>query len=88
MQELERREAVKAGYRPCMICFPELRKGIDSESTEAMLGAEVAGFIEYYYRVSTNPELHARVDRVGRQVLKANGFTKRDYVFTVLNSMK
>ncbi len=85
-QELDRPEAVKAGYRPCTICFPELRKGIDPQSTEAMLGAEVAGFIEYYYRVCTNPELNARVDRVGHQVLKANGFTKRNYVFTILNS--
>lgn len=85
-QELDQSEAVKLGYKPCAICFPELCKRIGAESTEAMLGAEVAGFIEYYYRVSTNPQLHERVDKVGRQILAANGFKKRNYIFTVLNS--
>jgi len=85
-ETITRAEAVEAGYRPCLICYPELRKGIRPDSTEAMLGAEVAGFIEYYYRVSNDPERHARLERVGRKVLADNHFTKRNYVFTALNS--
>ncbi|HUV05744.1 MAG TPA: M48 family metallopeptidase [Armatimonadota bacterium] len=79
-------EAREAGYKPCLICYPETRKRIKPDSTEAMLGAEVAGFVEYYYRVSSDPEQHARLEKVGRRVLADNHFTKRNYVFTALNS--
>jgi predicted Zn-dependent protease len=83
---MSRAQAEDAGYRPCLICYPETRKHISPESTEALLGSEVAGFIEYYYRVSSDPERHARLERVGRKVLEDNHFSKRDYVFTALRS--
>lgn len=83
---MTRSQALKSGYKPCPICYPELRKRIKPDSTEALLGSEVAGFIEYYYRVSNDPESHARLERVGRKVLADNHFTKRDYVFTALKS--
>lgn len=85
-EEMSRSAALDAGYSPCTICFPESHKRLNPESLEAMLGAEVAGFIEYYYRVSNEPERHARLEKIGRQVLADNGFTKRRYLFTALNS--
>jgi hypothetical protein len=83
---MTRAQALDAGYKPCPICYPEMRKRIKPDSTEALLGSEVAGFIEYYYRVSNDPEAHARLERIGRKILADNHFTKRDYVFTALNS--
>lgn len=85
-EEMSRSAAVGAGYSPCLICFPEVQKHLNPEGLEAMLGAEVAGFIEYYYRVSNDPSRHARLEKIGRQVLADNGFTKRRYLFTALNS--
>ena len=86
VETMSRVKAQDAGYKPCLICYPETRKRIKPDSTEAMLGAEVAGFIEYYYRVSNDPEQHARLEKVGSRVLADNHFTKRNYIFTALNS--
>lgn len=83
---LTRSEAIAAEYKPCIVCYPEVRKRIDPESTEAVLGAETAGFIEYYYRRSNNPDDHARLERIGRKIVEDNHFTRRNYTFTALNS--
>jgi len=85
-REMTRSSAVSEGYSPCLICFPEAQKRSNPESTEAILGAEVAGFIEYYYRVSNDPARHTRLEKIGKAVLARNGFTKRKYLFTALNS--
>jgi len=86
VETMSRAKALEAGYKPCLICYPESRKRIKPDSTEAMLGAEVAGFIEYYYRVSNDPEQHARLEKVGKRVIADNHFTERSYIFTALNS--
>jgi len=86
VETMSRAKALEAGYKPCLICYPESRKRIKPDSTEAMLGAEVAGFVEYYYRVSNDQEQHARLERVGKRVIADNHFTKRSYIFTALNS--
>lgn len=85
-QEKLTRAQAMANYKPCSICYPESRRGVDPDSLEAALGAETAGFIEYYYRKSNDPQAHERVDRIGHKILAANHFTNRDYVFTALNS--
>ncbi len=85
-EQLTRAQAIAAGYQPCSVCYPESIKGVDPESLEAILGAETAGFIEYYYRKSNDPADHERLQRIGKKILDANHFTKRQYVFTALNS--
>jgi len=85
-ENLSRADAVAAEYRPCLVCYPEVRRRINPEGLEAILGSETAGFIEYYYRVSNNPADHARIERIGRKIVEDNGFTKRNYTFTALNS--
>lgn len=86
VEEMTRSAAIAAGYSPCLVCFPEAQKHLDPNSLEAMLGAETAGFIEYYYRVSNDPARNARLERIGSRIIADNGFTKRRYVFTALNS--
>lgn len=85
-EKMTREQAVAAGYMPCSVCYPESIKGVDPESLEALLGAETAGFIEYYYRKSNNPADYERLERVGRKILEANHFTKRQYIFTAINT--
>jgi hypothetical protein len=85
-EQMTRAQALAAGYKPCSVCYPESLKGVDPDSLEAVLGAETAGFIEYYYRKSSDPAYSQRLEQVGRKILEANHFTKRGYVFTALNS--
>lgn len=85
-EKMSREQALAAGYQACSICYPESRRGIDPDSIEAVLGAETAGFIEYYYRRSNDPADYERITRIGNAIAAANHFTRRDYVFTALKT--
>lgn len=79
------REARENAYEACALCFPDPRVR-NRNNTEMALGREIAGYIERRYRIDSNAERQARVDRVGRSIVENNGLRTFDYVFRVVDS--
>jgi len=81
-------EAVAGGYRPCPICFPENNPLLKQDELETALSKEMAGAIEYSYRVSRNQEYIERVRRIGARIVDANKLNDLNFnfIFNVLDS--
>lgn len=74
-------------YRPCPICFPSYKSFSYSDRVlEERLGSEGCGTIEYYYRVTDNPELLAWVERVAAPLIKDTYRKNVNYKFRILDS--
>lgn len=74
-------------YRPCPICFPSYKSFSYSDRVlEDRLGSEGCGTIEYYYRVTDNPELLAWVERVAAPLIKDTYRKNVNYKFRILDS--
>lgn len=78
-------EARRNSYEPCAVCFPGETDYHRRNSAEISLGREVASYIERRYHTDTNTETQARVERVGRRLIQANGLYAFHYTFRVLD---
>lgn len=79
-------EAIAGGYRPCPICFPEHNRLLKQDELEMALSKEMAGAIEYSYRVSRNQEYIERVRRIGTRIVDANQLKDFNFIFNVVDS--
>jgi hypothetical protein len=77
-------EALRNGYEPCAICFASEKDFRKRNGTEQSLGREVASAIERRYHVANDPNVQARVERVGRRLIDANGLQDFNFTFRVL----
>lgn len=79
--------AKEAGYKPCLVCFPLFSPSTKAaDSLELALGQEIAGIIEYYYRILYNEEKTAEVSKVGEKIAQVTERQRLRYIFTILNT--
>jgi hypothetical protein len=85
-QNMRRDEADAKEFRPCVICFPPRGQSLPNAGIERSIAKGLAGEIEYLYRVKRDPTLEEWVQSVGTRIITRCNFTKRRYLFTVLDS--
>lgn len=78
-------EASRNGYEACAVCFDLETKVRPKTDTEHTLGREVSRSIEQRFRVDSDAERQARVERVGRRIVETNGLNDFSYSFRVLD---
>jgi len=82
-----RKEAEQNEYRPCPVCFPPYRNCVNSDrQLEETLGAEACGTLEYYYRLSDNPELIARLRKIAAPIVADSMRKHMDIKFRILET--
>jgi len=82
-----RREAEQNLYRPCPVCFPPYKYFINSDrQLEETLGAEACGTLEYYYRLSDNPDLIARLRKIAAPIIADSTRKHMDIKFRILET--
>lgn len=80
-------QAEAQGYTACEICFEAVNRPVDQDELERSLGQQLARQVESEFRLSQDPVLIERVQRVGRRLLTGNQLAN-NYRFIVLESDK
>lgn len=82
-----RKEAEENLYRPCPVCFPPYKKFVNSDrQLEETLGAEACGTLEYYYRLSDNPEMIAKLRKIAAPIIADSTRKHIDFRFRILET--
>lgn len=78
--------AARQGFAPCPICFPQSRRTALYDDLDRTLGQYISELIIRRYRLSEDQVAIARVNRVGRRLIRENRHVDQGYDFLVLDS--
>ncbi|HHU51556.1 MAG TPA: M48 family metalloprotease [Firmicutes bacterium] len=80
-------EAEESAYKPCPVCFPPYSSFYYYDrNIEETLGIEACGMLEYNYRLSHDPEVLNRIEKVAAPIIANTGRKNFEYKFRLLDT--
>ncbi|MBQ7529199.1 M48 family metalloprotease [bacterium] len=78
--------AQRDGYESCTLCFPQDSAYLSGNDYERKISEQATQAIQQRYRISQDEENIKKVQRVGANILKANGYAPNYCSFILLDS--